>query len=60
MSKVLNAKFQASCQHAAVNMPQEQIESYVPAFPLAMYKPPPVFEHYFICFLKFKSDNFKG
>jgi len=33
--------FTASAQHAAVNFPQEQLESYAPAYPLGLYHPPP-------------------
>jgi arachidonate 15-lipoxygenase len=33
--------FTASAQHAALNFPQEQLESYAPAVPLAIYRPPP-------------------
>jgi arachidonate 15-lipoxygenase len=33
--------FTASAQHAAVNFPQDQILSYVPAFPAANFKAPP-------------------
>jgi arachidonate 15-lipoxygenase len=33
--------FTGSAQHAAVNFPQKELESYVPAYPLAFYKAPP-------------------
>ena len=33
--------FTASAQHAAVNLPQSELMSYAPAFPLALYSPAP-------------------
>lgn len=38
---VCNVIFTASAQHAAVNFPQNELMSYAPAFPLAVYSPAP-------------------
>jgi len=38
---VASVIFTASAQHAAVNFPQKSLESYAPAYPLALYASPP-------------------
>ncbi len=38
---VCSVIFTASAQHAAVNFPQNELMSYAPAFPLAVYSPAP-------------------